>query len=238
MDCSDPEVRKGGTPDDPAKWLITCSRDGQAKYLLQPAFIRGTNVENASAEIPQGGTGWVVNLNFDTEGAKALATASTEMYVKSPPENQFAIVLDGLVISSPFFREPILGGNAQIEGQFTADQARDLANVLKYGALPLTLDVSEAYSISPTLGQDQLNAGIIAGALGLLLVALYLLAYYRALGLVAVFSLVLAAIVTYFMFVVLGRQVGLHPDARRHRRCDRRHRHHRGLVHRLLRADP
>ena len=208
LDCSNPAATKGGVPDDPALWLVTCSRDGQTKYLLQPAFIRGTNVSDASASLPQSGTTYVVNLSFDTEGAKKLADVSQQIYQKSPPQNQFAIVLDGLTVSSPYFREPILGGTAQIEGSFTAQEATDLANVLKYGALPLTLDVAEVTSISPTLGDDQLRAGIIAGLLGLALVALYLLLYYRALGLVAMFSLVVAGVITYFAFVVLGRQLG------------------------------
>jgi preprotein translocase subunit SecD len=208
LDCSDPATRKGAVPQDPDKWLVTCSTDGKAKYLLQPAFIRGTNISDANAGIPQGGTTWIVNLSFDTEGAKKLATASTEMYTKAPPENQFAIVLDGLVFSSPYFKEPILGGSAQIEGQFTQESAKALANVLKYGALPLSLEVATATSISPTLGQDQLNAGVIAGLLGLLLVVLYLLAYYRVLGLVAVFSLVVAGLITYLLFVILGRTIG------------------------------
>jgi preprotein translocase subunit SecD len=208
LDCSAPGATKGGTPDDPALWLVTCSKDGQAKYLLQPAFIRGTNVSDASAALPQSGTKYVVNLTFDTEGAKQLATVSQQIYQKQPPQNQFAIVLDGLTVSSPYFREPILGGTAQIEGNFTQKEATDLANVLKYGALPLTLDVAEVTSISPTLGDDQLRAGIIAGLLGLALVALYLLFYYRALGIVAIVSLVVAGLITYFLFIILGRQLG------------------------------
>ena len=208
LDCSNADTRKGAVPQDPAKWLVTCSTDGQAKYLLEPAFIRGTNIADASAGIPQGGTTWVVNLSFDADGAKALADASTKLYTQSSPQNQFAIVLDGLVFSSPYFREPILGGQAQIEGSFDAESARELANVLKYGALPLSLEVATVTSVSPTLGQDQLNAGVIAGLLGLLLVVIYLLAYYRVLGLVAVFSLVVAAIITYMLFVILGRTIG------------------------------
>ncbi len=208
LDCSVPGATSGGTPDDPALWLVTCSQDGQAKYLLQPAFIRGTNVTDASAALPQGGTTYVVNLSFDTEGQKKLAEVSQTIYQLSPPQNQFAIVLDSLVVSSPYFREPILGGTAQIEGTFTQQEAKALANVLKYGALPLTLDLSQSTSISPTLGDDQLKAGIAAGLLGLILVALYLLLYYRALGLIAVASLMVAGIITYCGFVVLGRTIG------------------------------
>lgn len=210
LDCTLPENTQGGRPDDPAKWLVTCDRDGTAKYLLEPAFIRGTNVTDAQATLPtQGGGGWQVDLTFDDEGAGQLADVSARLVTLSPPQNQFAIVLDGLVQSAPRFEAAILGGQAQITGQFTVEEARELANILKYGALPLTLEVAEVTTVSPTLGADQLRAGLLAGALGLALVAGYLLIYYRALGLVAVFSLLLAAFMTYSIFVVLGRSIGL-----------------------------
>ncbi len=210
LDCSKPENIQGGTPDKVDEWLVTCSSDGSAKYLLEPAFIRGTQVTDAQAQLPeQGAGGWQVNLTFDTEGAKALADVSTRIVNLPPPQNQFGIVLDGLVQSSPFFQEPILGGTASISGNFTNTEAKDLANVLKFGALPVNLTVAEVTSVSPTLGADQLRAGLLAGGLGLLLVAVYLLFYYRVLGLVAVTSLLVAALLTYDVFVILSRTVGL-----------------------------
>ena len=216
LDCLDPVNQAGGSPDDPAQWLGTCDQDGLAKYTLQPAFIRGTNVTGATAQLPQQGVGgWVVSLNFDSEGASALSQASQELYSLpecSPggpsPCNAFAIVLDGVVVSAPRFNEPILGGQAQIEGQFTAQEAQDLANILSYGALPVTLDVVEVTSISPTVGSDQLRAGLIAGAIGFLLIVVFLLVYYRALGIVAVLSLLLAAAMIYCLFVALGKTIG------------------------------
>ncbi len=216
LDCTNPVNFTGGRPDDPNLWLGTCDTSGTTKYNLEPAFIQGTNVTNANAVLPQGGVGWVVSLEFDSEGAKALAEASTKL--TSLPEcglqganpcNAFAIVLDGVVTSAPRFNEPILGGQAQIEGNFTAQEARDLANVLKYGALPVTLEPVDITTVSPTVGSDQLRAGIIAGALGLLLVAVYLLAYYRALGVVAVLSLAVAGVILYLTFVVLSKTIGL-----------------------------
>lgn len=209
LDCSDPANLQGGTPDNPEEWLVTCSRDGSAKYLLQPAFIRGTQITDAQAQLPtQGAGGWQVTLSFNSEGADQLAEASRSLYRKAPPQNQFAIVLDGLVQSAPYFQEPILGGNAQITGNFTNQEAKDLANVLKYGALPVNLTVAEVTSVSPTLGLDQLRAGLIAGALGLALVFLYLLIYYRALGLVAIASLFVAALMTYEILVILSNTLG------------------------------
>jgi preprotein translocase subunit SecD len=149
-----------------------------------------------------------VSLDFNDEGSAQLADASNLLYKKTSPQNQFAIVIDGMVFSSPYFSEPILGGSASITGQFTQAQANELSSVLRYGSLPLTLELAEVTSLSPTLGQGQLDAGILAGALGLFLVMIYLLFYYRALGLVAVFSLVVAAIITYASVVALGKQIG------------------------------
>lgn len=157
----------------------------------------------------------MVSLEFDSEGAKALAEASTKLSALPDcgsgvsPCNAFAIVLDGVVVSAPRFNEPILGGQAQIEGNFTAQEANDLANVLKYGALPVTLDPVDITSVSPTVGNDQLRAGIIAGLLGLVLVMIYLMIYYRALGIVAVISLIIAGAVTYLMIVVFSKTIGL-----------------------------
>ncbi len=216
LDCANPEVYKGGTPDDPTKWLGTCEKNGAAKYNLEPAFIKGTNVTSANAMMQQNGVGWVVSLQFDSEGASALADASRKLAalpecgtVGANPCNAFAIVLDGTVVSAPRFNEPILGGQAQIEGNFTSQEANDLASVLKYGALPVTLEPVDVTSISPTVGNDQLRAGILAGLLGLVLVMIYLLIYYRALGLAAIASLIVAGVMLYLTLVVMGKAIGL-----------------------------
>ncbi len=216
LNCTLPENMAGGRPDNPEKWLGTCEDTGAAKYNLEPAFIRGTNVTGASAQLPQNGIGWVVSLEFDSEGASALAEASTRLTslpecgaAGANPCNAFAIVLDGVVTSAPRFNEPILGGQAQIEGNFTQQQAKDLANVLKYGALPVTLEPVEITTVSGTVGNDQLRAGIIAGLLGLALVIVFLLLYYRALGMVAVVSLALAGVITYLTFIILSKTIGL-----------------------------
>ncbi len=207
LDCTLPENR-AGTPDDQALWLATCDREGAAKYLLQPAFIKGTEVTNATAQLDPQTNKWSVSLEFNASGATALADISTEIWDNDPPQNQFAIVLDGVVYSAPQFIEPIGGGQASITGEFTVDEARDLANVLKFGSLPISLEVGQITSITPTVGADYLRAGLLAGAIGLILVALYLLAYYRALGLVAVASLIVAGIITYCLFVIFGRTLG------------------------------
>lgn len=209
LDCTKPTNQAGGASDDPNKWLGTCDRTGSAKYLLEPAFIKGTDITNAQAQLPQASAGgWIVTLDFNAEGAAKLAEISKKLVGLPAPKNQFAIVLDGVVITAPSFNEPILGGTAQIEGNFSAQEANDLANVLKYGALPVTLEMQSVDSVSATLGGDQLNAGILAGVIGLALVMLFLLLYYRALGLVAILSLIVAGWITYTLFVILGNTIG------------------------------
>ena len=208
LDCSKPGALVGG-PVDPQKYLVTCSKDGAVKYLLDKAAVQGTEIASASAGLATGGAGWQVNLTFTSTGATQFATVTGELATKTSPQNEFGIVLDGLVESSPYVKEQIIGGNAEISGSFSADEAKALANVLNYGSLPVSLQVSSVEQVSPTLGSDQLHAGLIAGALGLMLVVIYLAIYYRALGLVAVASLLIAAAITYEVFVILGRQLGL-----------------------------
>ncbi len=205
FDCSsiDPAVV---TP--PEENLLTCDRQLSNRYLLGPADIVGTDIASATAGIPQGGVAWQVNLEFTGEGADAFFDSTQRLSAQQPPQDQFAIVLDGLVVSAPQVNEPIPGGRAQITGQFTQTEATSLANVLQYGALPLAFEVSDVTSVSPTLGTDQLQAGLVAGAIGLLLVMLYALLYYRGLGLVVVASLLVAGSLTYGLVLLLGEAIG------------------------------
>ncbi len=208
LDCTKNDVLSGAV-DDEAQYLVTCQRDGSLKYALAPALLTGTDIQSATASLPQSGAGtWQVDLTLTTDGAKKFADATKNLSAQKSPNNQFGIILDGLVVSAPAVNEAILGGQATITGNFSAEEAKSLAQVLKYGALPIGLTVDQVQQISPTLGNDQLKAGVLAGAFGLLLVVLYLLLYYRALGVIAVASLGLAGVTTYLMFIVLGRQMG------------------------------
>jgi preprotein translocase subunit SecD len=128
--------------------------------------------------------------------------------VKSPPQNQFAIVLDSQVISAPSVSAAIPGGRAEISGSFSQKSATELANVLKYGALPLAFEVSSVENVSAKLGGDQLQAGVIAGLIGLGLVIAYSLLYYRGLAIVVVLSLAIAGGITYAFTVLLGQAMG------------------------------
>jgi preprotein translocase subunit SecD len=200
-------------PDVADQPLVSCLRSdlattGQAKYLLGPTLLEGNLVTAATAGVPANQLSWVVDLSFNTLGADLFASATTYLATQTSPLNQFAIVLDGKVISAPSVAAEIPGGNAQITGSFTQKSATDLANVLKYGALPLTFDVSSVDNVSATLGADQLRAGLIAGAIGLVLVLLYSILYYRALALVVVTSLSMAAAGTYALMVLLGSSMG------------------------------
>jgi preprotein translocase subunit SecD len=188
--------------------MFACNQEKNEKYLLGPTLIEGNQLASAVAGIPQNNVNWVVNLEFNSEGAAAFEQATREISQKSEPQNRFAIVLDGVSISAPSVNEPIPGGRAEISGNFTQKSATELANVLKYGALPLAFDVSEVNNVSATLGGEQLRAGIIAGIVGLALVVGYCFWYYRGLGIVVVASLGIAAILTYACVVLLGSSVG------------------------------
>lgn len=187
---------------------VAAGGQGQ-KYLLGPRLIEGNLVTTAAAGIPQNQVNWVVNLNFDSLGAALFSDATSALVGATSPTDQFAIVLDGKVISAPRVDEAIPGGSAQITGSFSQDAATNLANVLKYGALPLAFEMSNVDTVSATLGGNQLTAGLIAGAIGLLLVIIYSAIYYRALAVAVLSSLVVAGVMTYMLIVLLGEAVGL-----------------------------
>ncbi|MEV4164861.1 protein translocase subunit SecD [Nonomuraea dietziae] len=197
-----------GVQDDPSKPYVTCDQDGTAKYILDKAEVVGADIDTASAGVQQTTGQWVVQLNFKSAGASAWSALTTKAYQAQAPRNMVAVVLDGVVITAPNINEPIPGGRAEISGSFTQETATKLADQLKYGALPLKFVRSSIDTISSTLGNDQLMGGLISGAIGLGLVVLYSLLYYRGLGLVAVLSLVVASIITYEAVVLLGTYAG------------------------------
>lgn len=191
--------------DDASTWLVTCGteEDAATKYLLSPAAIEGTDLKSADAGIPQGDVNWAVSLSLGGEGKDVFTDLSTQMV---GTEQRFAIVLDGLVISAPNFTGRISDGNAQITGDFTPTEAKSLATSLKYGSLPISFEDEgiTVEEVGPSLAGNQLTAGLTAGLLGLILVMLYCLVYYRGLGLVVLASLVVAAAITYAMVLLLG----------------------------------
>jgi len=194
--------------------FFACTRSDVAqnsatyKYLLGPRLIEGNLVTSASAGIPANQVAWVVNLSFNTLGAALFSQATENLAGATSPTDQFAIVLDGKVISAPSVNEKIADGSAQISGSFTQQTATNLSNVLKYGALPLSFEVSNVDTVSATLGGDQLTAGLIAGGIGLLLVVIYSIVYYRGLTVVVATSLAMAGGLTYTLIVLLGESMG------------------------------
>ena len=242
LDCTKP-AQVQAIVDDPDKVMVTCSVDGTSKYVLGPAEVEGQDVKDAAsgAELNQQGAptgGYEIRLSFNGKGTKEFGDVTTRLVGLQPPQNQFAIVLDNQVISAPQTNAAITNGSASITGNFTAESARLLADQIKFGALPLSFSLQTQDDISPQLGSDQLQKGLIAGAIGLLLVVLYSLIQYRALGLVTVASLLVASVITYAA-VSAPRLVARLPAD--HGRChgpDRLDRHHGRLVHRLLRARP
>lgn len=206
LDCA---KHKGqGAQDDPAKQFVACSQDGSAKYVLDKAAVTGSAIDTASSGVDPTTGEWLVQLSFKGQGPDQWSKITTTAFNSQAPRNQVAMVLDGVVISAPVIQEPITGGRAQISGSFTQVTADELASQLKFGALPLKFEKSSIDEVSSTLGADQLRGGLIAGAIGLALVLIYSMLYYRGLGIVSVLSLVVATVLTYESVVLLSEFAG------------------------------
>ncbi|KLO27737.1 protein translocase subunit SecD [Mycobacterium haemophilum] len=201
--CDKDDILAGN--DDPNLPLVTCSTDHKTAYLLAPSIISGDQIQNATSGMNQRGVGYVVDLQFKSAAANIWAD-----FTAAHIGTQTAFTLDSEVVSAPVINEAIPGGRTQISGgdpPFTAATARQLANVLKYGSLPLSFESSEAQTVSATLGLTSLRAGLIAGAIGLILVLLYSLLYYRILGLLTALSLVCSGAMVFAILVLLGRYI-------------------------------
>ncbi len=207
IDCT-AKNRGQGAQDDPNKQIVACSQDGSARYILDKAAVQGAQITTASAGVRQDTGEWVVNLDFKSQGASQWSDLTARAFGAQAPRNQIGVVLDGLVITAPASNGRIPGGKTEISGGFTQQTATELADQLKYGALPLKFVQSSVVSVSSTLGQDQLRGGLVSGAIGLLIVMLYLLLYYRGLGAIGIASLGVATLVTYLSVAVLSSNVG------------------------------
>jgi preprotein translocase subunit SecD len=212
LDCSKPAQRatagKGAKNNEPT---VACGQDSGvwSKFLLGPVAVDGTEVKKAQAVYDtQGASGWQVQMDFNSSGTKKFADITGQLSQKTTPQNEFAIVLDDEVVSHPYVQQAITGGNAEISGSFTQEDAQSLANMLSYGALPLTFKESSVTTVTAALGGEQLQAGLIAGAIGLALVVIYLVAYYRGLAAIAVASLLVSAVLTYVIMSLLGPTIG------------------------------
>ena len=205
-DCNDDANDPANEPADQP--LITCEADGSIKYILGPVELDGSSISDATNGLNSQNGQWAVNIVFDGEGSEKFGKISQRLYGLDSPRNQFAFVLDGLVLSAPSMNAVILDGKPQITGSFSQETSKTLADQLKYGALPLSFEVQSSNSISATLGSQQLQIGLIAGLIGLALVALYSLIVYRALGSVIIASLAVMGVLTYIILCILGWRMG------------------------------
>lgn len=213
LDCTNEKTRSTvGDGVKASEMTLACGKNSQGqwqKYILGPAAVDGTDVDKAQATLnTQTGAGWTVQMDFTDGGAKKFGDITGKLAQNQPPQNQFAIVLDGDVVSDPSVKEALTGGNAEISGNFNQQSAQELSNMLSYGALPLTFKVDSMTTVTAALGGDQLKAGLIAGAIGLALVVIYLLAYYRGLSFIAILSLLVSAALTYTLMALLGPAIG------------------------------
>jgi preprotein translocase subunit SecD len=215
LNCSDKSSTKDVSTVPATDYLVTCGLDGD-KYLLGPSVIDGKHVTSAiatqtlSGGMPTGA--WEVDLSFDSTGKSEFATETSTLYSQEQNQTgsgQFAVTLDGIVQSAPSVESAISGGSATISGSaFTETTAKQLATTLSYGSLPLNFIQSQVSIVSPTLGSSELDGGLIAGAIGLALVFLYVILYYRGLSIAAISSLVVAAALTYALACLFGPLMG------------------------------
>ena len=194
-------------PEEP---LVTCEDDGSIKYLLGPVEVDGANITDARSGLRQGANGavtgtWAVYMTFDGPGTEAFAEVTRRLVSLTGVRNQFAIVLDGSVISAPSTNAAITDGNPEISGGFTQETATILAEQLKFGALPLSFEVQSRDTIDATLGEAQLQTGLLAGLIGLILVVIYSVFQYRALASVTIASLLVAGLLTYLTITILAQ---------------------------------
>jgi len=202
--------------DDPDAQVTLAEVDDDGEvvstYQLGPAGATGKIVSTASAQLSQAGE-WSVALEIrGGDGIAEFNAMASECFSRQAtcPSGQLAIVLDSVVVSAPTIQQPSFERDQiQISGSFTESEAKDLALVLRYGSLPVALEVQQTREVSATLGSDSLRAGLISGIVGLTLVAIFMVAYYRLLGLVAISSLSLSGAMLWSIICWLGESRGL-----------------------------
>lgn len=200
--CSADGVNVDDVADKP---LVTCDTTRGEVQILSPTVIPGSDIKSADPQYDSQRAEWSVRIELKGDGKGAFKTVTTAL---TPAQNRFAVVLDGEVITAPASQAAITNGVSSITGGFNATTSKALANQLKFGALPLTFGVNGSEEIGPSLAGSQLDAGLLAGVIGLILVVVYCLFYYRGLGLVIIGSLLVASALTYVMVLLLGKGVG------------------------------
>lgn len=212
LDCSK-QFRTPGQVDPDNQPIVTCDTSLSEKFILGPVEVQGSDISDANASTVTTSTGastgqWAVNLDFNGKATKEFAAVTSRLYPLTSPRNQFAVTLDGYVITAPQTNAVISNGSAQITGSFDATSSKALADQLKYGSLPIGFTVQSSDNISATLGSQQLSSGLLAGAIGLLIVIIYSIFQYRGLAVVTIGSLTIAAIFTYLLVALLSWRQG------------------------------
>ena len=193
------------TPRDqdlPEAQVVLEDKDGETRYLLGPCELTGKSIKSATAQFDTGG--WLVRFTLTGDGSPLFDEVAARNVGK-----QLAIVLDGVVQSAPTIQQAEFKGEGQITGSFSEREAKDLALVLRYGALPVELQPETVETVSASLGRDSLRAGIAAGLVGLGLVLLYMILYYRALGVVVILGLGVWGALMWSIVSLLGSTSGL-----------------------------
>jgi len=220
ISCDQLAKRPNGAIDAPGQKVVAC--ESGAKMYLDVAKVVGTDIKTASPQLDSQQGQWVVSLNFTSDGQGKWTALTREAYTPATGATclaansviggdgshcSVAVVLDKSVISAPEI-QGVLSGDSQITGQFNAGSAKELADQIKYGALPVTFNAASTQTVSATLGLAQLKAGLLAAAIGMLLVAIYAFFYYRLLGTVIFLSLILSGLLTFGALIFLGRTTG------------------------------
>ncbi|MBI3649350.1 MAG: protein translocase subunit SecD [Actinobacteria bacterium] len=217
LTCATPEEQQ--TPscgfEALAKKPVVYMGSGGLKYELGPVVISGSEITKATAVYQQATqtnlqTGWAVQFQLDKTGASTFADITTRLAAlpQGDPTKQIAIAVDRKIISSPQVVGAITGGNGVITGSFSEQRAKDLATQLNAGALPVELTRQSVQTVSPTLGKQSLRQGIVAAVAGLIALFLYLLFYYRLLGVVAWLGMSIWAILALALVSIAGGQFG------------------------------
>ena len=205
LDCAATDPLRGY--DDPTLPLVSCNQDGTEKYVLGPSFLEGTQI--ATAQAAQNSQGAGLGHRRDVQERRRGDLGRLHV-AERRQERGLRARRRGRLRARPSRARS--SATTQITGQFSQAEAQDLAGVLRYGSLPLSFESSEAQTVSASLGLASLEAGLIAGGVGLALVFVYCLFYYRALGVLTILSLVLSGVVVYAFLVLLGRWVGFTLD--------------------------
>jgi preprotein translocase subunit SecD len=218
--CSTPQEQatkdcQGSAQDQNDVWYYSQAAGSApgSKVHLGSVVIIGSNITKASAQLTGGTqtdpiTQWAVAFTLDGEGSSKFSAATTAAVNRPSPTNQIAIAVDRTIISNPVVQSAITAGNGIITGNFTEQEAKDLASLLNAGALPVELTRQSVRTVSPTLGSESLKEGIIAGVAGLILLFIYLLLYYRLLGIVAWFGMSIWAILALALISIAGKSFG------------------------------